>query len=359
MNIDKISKLIKSKRKEKGLTQEELAIKLNVTEKAISRWETGRGTPDISLLIPLSKELNVSVSELLNGKENKKEEQNIKELINYIDITNKNKNKYIIPISVIIYFVTLLCYLFYLKMEYNPNNTFGFTFIGEIVYFCIFGFVISLTNSMLSNYYYDKLEDKDKMKKITYIILLILYTITFINLTILGRKLIGVNSYNLVPFKTLIGYWAFFDSRTFLINVIGNIVILMPMEYLILKIFNIKRFSVNLLISFIISATIEIMQYITHIGVLDIDDILLNVLGMSIMFKLFDIFINKKKMNTELHQIIIAILSLFILFFLFQILSWYNFGDIPTISVLIRLIICYIIIYFINSRLYSFIKKRK
>ena len=62
MNIDKISKLIKSKRKEKGLTQEELAIKLNVTEKAISRWETGRGTPDISLLIPLSKELNVSVA---------------------------------------------------------------------------------------------------------------------------------------------------------------------------------------------------------------------------------------------------------------------------------------------------------
>ena len=52
------------------MTQTELANKLFVTEKAVSRWETGRGTPDISLLIPLSKELNIDVSELLNGEEN-------------------------------------------------------------------------------------------------------------------------------------------------------------------------------------------------------------------------------------------------------------------------------------------------
>ena len=61
MDLNKISNLIKNKRKEKGLTQEELAQRLNVTEKAISRWETGRGTPDISLLIPLAKELKIEV----------------------------------------------------------------------------------------------------------------------------------------------------------------------------------------------------------------------------------------------------------------------------------------------------------
>ena len=59
MDIEKISNLIKTKRKDRKLTQEELANKLGVTEKAISRWETGRGTPDISLLIPLSKELKI------------------------------------------------------------------------------------------------------------------------------------------------------------------------------------------------------------------------------------------------------------------------------------------------------------
>ena len=52
MDLNKISNFIKAKRKELNLTQEELAEKLFVTEKAVSRWETGRGTPDISLLIP-------------------------------------------------------------------------------------------------------------------------------------------------------------------------------------------------------------------------------------------------------------------------------------------------------------------
>ena len=69
MDLNKISNFIKLKRKELGITQEELAKKLFITEKAISRWETGRGTPDISLLIPLAKELKIDVSELLNGEE--------------------------------------------------------------------------------------------------------------------------------------------------------------------------------------------------------------------------------------------------------------------------------------------------
>ena len=59
-----------------NMTQEDLAKKLYVTEKAISRWETGRGTPDISLLIPLSEILKVSVADILNA--NEKTKDNIK-----------------------------------------------------------------------------------------------------------------------------------------------------------------------------------------------------------------------------------------------------------------------------------------
>ena len=91
MDIEKISNLIKTKRKEACLTQEELAQKINVTEKAISRWETGRGTPDISLLVLLAEELDISVSELLKGKEDKKEDKNIKEIVNYIDVSKTKK----------------------------------------------------------------------------------------------------------------------------------------------------------------------------------------------------------------------------------------------------------------------------
>ena len=55
-------------RKQKGFTQKELAEKLMVTDKAISRWETGKGLPDTSLLKPLGDVLGVSITELLSGK---------------------------------------------------------------------------------------------------------------------------------------------------------------------------------------------------------------------------------------------------------------------------------------------------
>ena len=67
MEKEKIGKYIRKKRIEKGMTQQQLAEKIQVTEKAVSRWETGRGVPDISLLEPLAEELHVSVTELVTG----------------------------------------------------------------------------------------------------------------------------------------------------------------------------------------------------------------------------------------------------------------------------------------------------
>lgn len=55
-------------RKEQGLTQKELADKLNVTDKAVSKWETGKGFPDVKLLEPLAQALGVSLVELMQGK---------------------------------------------------------------------------------------------------------------------------------------------------------------------------------------------------------------------------------------------------------------------------------------------------
>lgn len=61
-------RFISELRKEKGLTQAELAERLNVTDKAVSKWETGRSAPDVSLLIPLSEILEVTVTEILKGE---------------------------------------------------------------------------------------------------------------------------------------------------------------------------------------------------------------------------------------------------------------------------------------------------
>lgn len=55
-------------RKEQGLTQKELADRLNVTDKAVSKWETGKGFPDVKLLEPLAQALGVSLAELMRGK---------------------------------------------------------------------------------------------------------------------------------------------------------------------------------------------------------------------------------------------------------------------------------------------------
>lgn len=73
MDASKTGKLIAAKRKEKGLTQKELAEKIGVTDKAVSKWETGRGMPDVSVLEKLAEELEVTVSEILNGSEVEKE----------------------------------------------------------------------------------------------------------------------------------------------------------------------------------------------------------------------------------------------------------------------------------------------
>lgn len=68
MNANATGRFIAELRKKQGYTQKELAEKLMVTDKAISRWETGKGLPDTSLLKPLGDILGVSVGELLSGK---------------------------------------------------------------------------------------------------------------------------------------------------------------------------------------------------------------------------------------------------------------------------------------------------
>ncbi|MBO4872497.1 MAG: helix-turn-helix domain-containing protein [Lachnospiraceae bacterium] len=61
--------MIRRLREEKRITQQQLAEKINVSDKTVSKWETGRGYPDISLIEPLAKALGVSVIELFSGED--------------------------------------------------------------------------------------------------------------------------------------------------------------------------------------------------------------------------------------------------------------------------------------------------
>lgn len=99
MDQQKIGKFIAECRKENKLTQEQLAEKLNVTDKSISRWENGKTMPDISLFEPLCEILNISINELLKAQKlnNKKVNNKISAevLMDYSKYV-KSKNKKIV-----------------------------------------------------------------------------------------------------------------------------------------------------------------------------------------------------------------------------------------------------------------------
>ncbi|KAI4445736.1 hypothetical protein C823_000252 [Eubacterium plexicaudatum ASF492] len=72
MNQLLVGKFITQKRKEKNLTQEQLAEKIGVSNKTISKWETGKCMPDYSVIELLCEELNITLAELMNGEEDEK-----------------------------------------------------------------------------------------------------------------------------------------------------------------------------------------------------------------------------------------------------------------------------------------------
>ena len=88
MDQRKTGQFIAEMRKEQGLTQKELAEKLLISDKTVSKWECGNGLPEVSLMLPLCEILQISVNELLTGKRlhsseyKKSAEDNLMKLIN-------------------------------------------------------------------------------------------------------------------------------------------------------------------------------------------------------------------------------------------------------------------------------------
>lgn len=80
MNQQKVGGFLKQLRKEKQLTQEQLAEQLNVSGRTVSRWETGNNMPEISLLVEIAEFYDVSIPEIIDGErksEKMKEECNV------------------------------------------------------------------------------------------------------------------------------------------------------------------------------------------------------------------------------------------------------------------------------------------
>ena len=95
MDQIKIGKFIAEQRKKVNLTQSQLAEKLNITDRAVSKWETGKSMPDSSIMLELCDILKISVNELLSGEKinmensNQKNEQLMLDMAKELERTNK------------------------------------------------------------------------------------------------------------------------------------------------------------------------------------------------------------------------------------------------------------------------------
>lgn len=109
MDQIKIGKFIQQRRKEQNLTQRQIAEKLLISDKTVSKWETGNGLPEVSLMLPLCELLSISVNELLCGEllsdadYKQRAEETIMDLV-----TEKQRSKERILVGVIVTLLTLL-----------------------------------------------------------------------------------------------------------------------------------------------------------------------------------------------------------------------------------------------------------
>ena len=128
MDLIKIGKYIAAKRKALGLTQKQLAEKLNMSDKSVSKWERGICLPDVTVYLELCKILDISINEFLAGEDIPKEtiEQKAEENIIQITKDNKNKQKYLkkiirLLIVMLIVFIFITSIFIYKKLT-QPQN---------------------------------------------------------------------------------------------------------------------------------------------------------------------------------------------------------------------------------------------
>ena len=144
MNQTEIGKFIAKCRKEKKLTQAQLAEKLNITDRAVSKWETGKSMPDSSIMLELCEILGITVNELLSGKEIDMESYEKKADENLIALKRKDENNMAKNVIISILFsgtlltgimVCLIC-----NIEISGNLTWSLIPVSSIVFAWVISF---------------------------------------------------------------------------------------------------------------------------------------------------------------------------------------------------------------------------
>lgn len=157
MDQVKIGRFIAEKRREQGLTQAQLAERLSITDRAVSKWENGRTMPDSSLMLDLCKHLKITVNDLLNGEVvsmenyNEKLEKQLLEVIKQKEEADKrllNLEWFVIIISVLVLIVPMLI-AGYVEM---PDWQRVLIMVSGVIP-CAFGFAYSMKIEQHAGYY--------------------------------------------------------------------------------------------------------------------------------------------------------------------------------------------------------------
>lgn len=113
IDMIKIGKFISSCRKEKGLTQAQLAEKFGITDRAVSKWETGKSVPDASIMLELCEQLGINVNELLSGEKLDMTNYNQQAEKNLLDLKEKEEkaSRNMLTMEVVIGFISTTAFL--------------------------------------------------------------------------------------------------------------------------------------------------------------------------------------------------------------------------------------------------------
>ena len=113
MDQIKIGKFIAECRKKNNLTQMQLAEKLNITDRAISKWENGKAMPDSSIMLDLCNELKISVNELLSGEVIKMDSYNEKIEQNLIDMVKQKEesDRKMLRLEIVVGYISSITFL--------------------------------------------------------------------------------------------------------------------------------------------------------------------------------------------------------------------------------------------------------
>ena len=146
MDQIKIGKFIAEERKKKNYTQKKLAEILGISDKTISKWECGNGFPEVSLLLPLCNELEITVNELLSGERlqevdyKQKAEEN---MVNLVKEAQESKKKMILSAMVAVLVIIAAMPLFILTGVLEMETWLRFTLIGIGICVIVVGIIIA------------------------------------------------------------------------------------------------------------------------------------------------------------------------------------------------------------------------